>query len=343
MKTVLVTGNLGYIGPVLTEILKKNGFKVIGFDSGLFAANFLTEYSMPNTQIIKDIRDISIEDLKGIDYVIHLAGLSNDPLGDLDERLTFEINLDATVRLAKLSKQKGIERFIYASSQSIYGYSKDNSVLDENSTANPITAYAKSKYESELQLMSICDESFICTYLRPATAYGPSPNFRYDIVLNAFVTDAFFSSDVIIKSDGSPWRPLCHVEDISYAFLACLNAPVNLINNQIFNVGTRNNNYQIKEILDLVVESLNCNVIYTNEHLDSRSYIVSSEKILNTLADYYVPSKNVKSSIIEICDFLKLSGVTYDSIKSGNSTRLASLKKKISLRELGTDLRFINK
>jgi nucleoside-diphosphate-sugar epimerase len=331
MKKVMVTGNLGYIGPVLIENLKHEGFYTVGIDSGLYINNFLKEYHCPDIQILKDIREIQISDMIDIDFVIHLAGLSNDPLGSFDESLTYEINYHATVNLAKLAKSAGVKRFIYASSQSVYGLSDKDDYLTEDSITNPLTAYAKSKLMSEETIIELADSEFSCTILRPATAFGSSPNFRYDIVANGFVTDAIYQGIITVKSDGSPWRPLSHVKDISRAFLACLVAPTTIINKQIFNVGTNNNNYRVVDILDFVKQIIDADVVFTNEHIDSRSYKVSSDKILRILGDYYSPVMDLSTGIEEIRDFIVNLELEDPLLISKNSSRLISLKSQIRL------------
>jgi nucleoside-diphosphate-sugar epimerase len=338
----MITGNLGYIGPIMTKLFMSKGHFVIGLDSGLYKSCFMEEYTKPDIQLIKDIRDVNLEDLADIDYIIHLAGLSNDPLGDFDEDLTFDINYRGTIYLAKLACAAGVKRFIYASSQSVYGVSATTGEVNELSATNPITAYAKSKLLSEEALSKLSSKNFSCTSLRPATAYGSSPNFRYDIVLNALTADAHSSGVVIVKSDGTPWRPMSHVNDISKAFLACVEAPLELVENKIFNVGTSDNNYTVKDLAEEVSRAYNfCKILYTNEHLDSRSYRVSSQKILTELKGYYTPTESIQSGIKELKLF-------YERLEDGipnsgqNRIRLLTLKDLVARGLVDKKLRFTN-
>jgi nucleoside-diphosphate-sugar epimerase len=344
MKNVLITGNLGYIGPVMTKLFKEKGYFVTGLDSGLYLDCFIDDYVKPNLQLLKDIRDINIKELSGIDFIVHLAGLSNDPLGELEENLTYEINFDATIKLAELGRRAGVKRFVYASSQSVYGISNESYEVDENSLVNPITAYAKSKLKSELGLIELCNEHFNITILRPGTAYGKSPNLRYDIVLNAFVANAHDTGEIIVKSDGKPWRPMCHIEDICSAFMACIEAPIDLVKEQVFNVGRKDNNYTVKELATEVVRQfVNSKVVFTNEHTDSRSYRVSSEKILTVLKDYYHPKHNIITGVEELKEYFSQISVKTRSTKTIGSIRLERIKHLIAIGKVDSKLRFINK
>jgi nucleoside-diphosphate-sugar epimerase len=341
MKKILLTGNLGYIGSVMTDYLKKSGYTVIGVDSGLYSDCYLTNYTKPDSQLKMDIRDITLTELNDIYAIVHLAGLSNDPLGDFDENLTYEINYKASIRLATLAKTAGVKRFIYASSQSVYGISDSKEDVTEESQTNPITAYAKSKLMTEKELFKLSNPSFSCTYLRPATAYGASPNLRLDIVLNAFVADAYFKGKIIIKSDGTPWRPMSHVLDICESFKACLIAPVHLVENQTFNVGTETNNYTVRELAIKTQEVFpNAKLVFTGEHIDSRSYRVSSSKILNVLKDYYKPTKNIDFGIKELLIYFQNLNSMEDITESYKTKRLMCLKQKVDSMTLKSDLRF---
>jgi nucleoside-diphosphate-sugar epimerase len=344
MKNVLITGNLGYIGPVMTRLFKEKGYLVTGLDSGLYLDCFMDDYVKPYVQLLKDIRDINIQDLNGIDFIVHLAGLSNDPLGELEEKLTYEINFDATIRLAELGRRAGVKRFVYASSQSVYGISSESHEVDENSLVNPITAYAKSKLKSELGLLELSNDVFTTTILRPGTAYGKSPNLRYDIVLNAFVANAHSTGEIIVKSDGKPWRPMSHIEDICSAFIACIEAPLDLIKDQVFNVGTKDNNYTVKELAAEVVKQFaNSKVVFTNEHIDSRSYRVSSEKILTVLKGFYHPKHNIITGVEELKEFFNQMNVRKTQTKNYGGIRLKRIKHLISTGKIDSNLRFLNK
>ena len=250
---ILVTGNLGYVGTILTEVLNQKGYDFIGLDVGFYEDCILGEIKNANfKQIYKDIRDLEKQDVNDIDVVIHLAALSNDPLGALNEKLTFDINYQATVRLAEISKRMKVKRFIYLSSLSIYGISKVNEELDEyNSLKNPITAYAKAKWMAEKEIHDLCSDEFAVVSLRPSTVFGVSKRLRSDIVYNNLVGCAYTTNNIEIKSDGSPWRPIVHIRDLCEAIIGCIEAPVDKISNQAFNVGIKNGNYTVKEIAEI--------------------------------------------------------------------------------------------
>ena len=340
-KIVMITGNLGYIGSVMVPILAEDGYDVTGYDCGYYEDCYLVPASQPLVrQIKKDVRDCTTEDFAGIDYVIHLAGLSNDPLGDFDETLTYEINYEGTMRMARCAKEAGVKRFVYASSQSVYGISDVSRALDEEGEKNPITAYAKTKWKCECELRELCTDDFIITYLRPATAYGASPNLRCDIVFNAFVAYAFTSKMIEIKSDGTPWRPMSHIRDISAAFAAVLKAPAELVKNQSFNVGTKDNNYVVKQLAEAAQGAVpGCGLTFTGEHTDPRSYRVSADKILTVLKDYYMPQWNIEKGgkeLMEYYESIRFDRETFDSYKCN---RLKCLKKRIQEGAINENLR----
>ena len=255
---VLVTGHLGYIGSVLTPMLIRRGHLVVGLDSDLFGACTFG----PMDRIVavpalrKDIRDATEEDLQGFDAIMHLAALSNDPLGDINPDLTYEINHRASVRLAEIARRVGVGRFIFSSSCSNYGASGCEALLDESAELNPITAYGQSKVYVERDVSALADDSFSPVFLRNATAYGLSPRLRFDIVVNNLTAWATTTGEVRLKSDGSAWRPLVHVEDICRAFLAALEAPRELVHNEAFNVGRSEENYQIRDVAQIVQETV---------------------------------------------------------------------------------------
>lgn len=344
--TIMLTGNLGYIGSTMAPyLIDEKGYDVIGYDIGYYEDCYLKLSSQKLVkQIKKDVRDCTPLDFKGVDCVIHLAGLSNDPLGDFDESLTYAINYEGTMKMARCAKEAGVKRFIYASSQSVYGVSDTSFAADEESPKNPITAYAKTKWMCEGDLKELCDDSFIVTILRPATAYGASPNMRCDIVFNGFVGYAYTNKLIEIKSDGAPVRPMSHIRDISNAFCAVLEAPVNLVKGEVFNIGKKDNNYTVKELAKIAQSSVpGCELTFTGEHTDPRSYRVSSEKILTVLKDYYKPEWNIEKAGKELMDFYEEVHFDKETFHSWKVTRLKCLKKRIADGTMDDELRVIEK
>lgn len=341
MQTIMVTGNLGYIGSTMVPILTDSGYEVVGYDVGYYEDCYLCLAPQKlKKQIKKDLRDVTMEDLEGVECVLHLAGLSNDPLGELNPTLTEEINFKATIRLAECAKAAGIKRFIYTSSQSIYGISDTSREVDEEGEKNPLTSYARTKWKSECELRTMCTDDFLITYLRPATAYGASPNLRTDIVFNQFVAYAYTNKLIEIKSDGSPWRPMTHIRDIAAAFMACLEAPDELIKNQAFNVGTADNNFTVRQLAEAAQQCVKgTELTFTGEHTDSRSYRVSSNKILTILKDYYKPQGDTQKGADELMKFYQSVDFDHETFNSYKCTRLKCLKKRISEGTLDGELR----
>ncbi len=342
-QTILVTGNLGYIGSTMVPMLTGSGYDVIGYDVGYYeGCDLVPQRQRPIRQIKKDLRDVEAEDLANADAVIHLAGLSNDPLGEFDPSLTEAINHMATLRLAECAKKAGVKRFLYTSSQSIYGVSDTSKEVDEEGQKNPVTIYARTKWQSECDLRSLCDERFTIAYLRPATAYGASPNLRTDIVLNQFVAYAFVNRRIQIKSDGTPWRPMSHIRDIAAAFLACLEAPAELIQNQSFNVGTSDNNYTVRQLAEAAQKCVEgTEMTFTGEHTDPRSYRVSSQKILTVLKDYYKPKWNILAGADELMHFYRQIGFSQEIFGGEKTVRLKCLMKRIQDGTLDENLRAV--
>ena len=279
---VLVTGTDGYIGVLLGSVLLARGHEVVGLDTGFYRDGWLYHYhpvSFPSS-LNKDLRHITEEDLQGFEAVVHLAELSNDPLGALNPDMTYRINHIGTVELAQKCKKVGIHRFVYSSSCSVYGVASGTSVKTEDSAPQPQTAYAQCKVLVEHDLAAMADADFSPTFLRNATAYGPSPRMRFDLVLNNLAGLAWTTREIRMTSDGTPWRPLAHVLDICTAFACALEAPREVVHKQIFNVGDTEANYQVKDIAQIVSETFpGCELVLGTSDGDNRSYRVSFEKI----------------------------------------------------------------
>ena len=341
---VLVTGNNGYIGTVLTEELIKKDYEVVGFDTDYFYDCNLIEPTYKITKHIKkDIRNISEEELNDIDIVIHLAGLANDPLGEFDPKLTDDINYSSTVRLANLSKKKGVKRFIYASSQSMYGISDDQNELDEDSSKkNPVTAYARTKWEAEKAIKELSDKNFIVIMFRPSTVFGASARLRCDIVYNSLVACAFTTGKIEILSDGSPWRPVIHVKDLCNAFIAGIEAPKELVAKQSFNVGIRNGNFTVKDLAEAAQKVVpGSELVFLNEHTDPRTYKVSFNKILTELVDYYKPEWSLERGGQELVSLFKEINFSEEDFRNEKVNRLKKLEKLIADQKINNRLEWI--
>jgi nucleoside-diphosphate-sugar epimerase len=279
---ILVTGTDGYIGSLLAPLLLERGHEVVGLDTGFYRNGWLYNNHVTQSpmRINKDIRHITAHDLAGFDAVAHLAELSNDPLGQLNPEITFEINHQGSLKLARLAKEVGISRFVYTSSCSVYGVGGAEGYKTEESEPNPQTAYAQCKVLVERDLTALADDNFSPTFLRNATAYGPSPRMRFDIVLNNLAGLAWTTREIKMTSDGTPWRPLVHVLDICDAIACTLEAPREAVHNQIFNVGDTAENYQVREIAQIVAETFpGCELTFGSSDGDNRSYRVSFDKI----------------------------------------------------------------
>jgi nucleoside-diphosphate-sugar epimerase len=332
---ILVTGNLGYVGSVLVPLLQSKGHEVVGFDIGYFKDCLLSSVQNNFKQITKDIRDVDASDLTGIDAVIHLAGLSNDPLGELVPGLTEEINLRGAIKLASYSKEVGVKRFIYSSSQSMYGVSNTSNELDEDlSNKNPVTAYAKTKWEAELQLKTLQSDSFTVCCFRPSTVFGVSPRLRCDIVFNNLVACAYTTKKIEIKSDGTPWRPVVHVLDVCSAFIAGLDAPKEIVAGRAFNVGIQNGNFNVRQLAEAAQRAVpGSQLVFTGEHgNDSRTYKVSFNRILNELKDYFTPSWDLDRGAAELVNYFKEIDFNEKDFRGWKTTRLMQINR---LRQQG--------
>jgi len=338
---VLLTGHRGYIGAVMTPMLLDAGHDVIGYDADLYRrCTFAAGGELVDVPSIeKDVRDIEAADLGGIDAVIHLAALSNDPLSDLNPDLTFAVNHRASVRIAELAKQVGVKRFLFASSCSNYGKSGD-AMIDETGELNPVTAYGQSKVWVERDVAPMADANFCPVFLRPATAYGVSPRLRFDIVLNNLVAWGMTKKVILLKSDGTPLRPIAHIEDISRAFIAALEAPAELVCGQAFNVGVTTHNYRIREIAEIVAEVVPGASIEldANAGPDNRSYKVNFNKIATTMPAFQ-PQWDARKGAEQLFQAYNRSGVTLDEFEGPRYNRIAHIRKLLADGVLDGELR----
>ncbi len=325
---VLLTGHDGYIGQVLLPMLLDRRHRVTGLDSFLYEdCGFSTEEAAPGAALRKDIREVELEDLQGFDAVLHLAGISNDPLGDLEPAATYAINHRASVRLARLAQQAGVPRYIFSSSCSNYGAAGDD-FLDETAAFHPVTPYAQSKVWVERDVAKLADDSFSPTFLRSATAFGVSARLRADLVVNNLVGYAYTTGDVLIKSDGMPWRPLVHIEDIARAFVAVLEAPRDLVHNEAFNVGMTSENYRVRDVADMVAEIVpSSRVTYAGDASpDARNYRVDCGKIRTRLPAFQ-PRWTVRQGIEQVYEAFCQHGTSAEEFLSSQFIRLERIRE----------------
>lgn len=338
---VLITGHEGYIGAVMAPMFRDEGIDVTGLDSGLFADCDFGSQPSGIPGIRKDLRDVSESDLEGFDAIVHLAAISNDPLGNLNPDCTYAINHRASVRLAELAKKVGVERFLYSSSCSVYGAASPDDVLDESAAFSPVTPYAESKVRVEADLAPMASDDFCPVYLRNATVYGVSPRLRGDLVVNNLVGWAMTTGQVLLKSDGSPWRPLVHVEDVCRAFLAALRAPRDVVHNQAFNVGRSGETFRIIEVAEMVAEAVEASAVEIADGAgpDPRCYRVNFEKIESSLPGYD-PSWTVAKGVVQLREAYTANGLTQHDLEGSRFLRIARIQELLDSKRLDDDLRF---
>ncbi|MFZ1721460.1 MAG: SDR family oxidoreductase [Microgenomates group bacterium] len=331
---ILITGSNGYIGSVLSQQLLAAQYDVVGVDTGFYreGALYNPQFLYPKT-ITKDIRLITVEDLEGVDVVVHLAELSNDPLGENNPEVTFEINHLGSVALAKTAKKAGVKRFVYTSSCSVYGEATEP-IVDENSKPNPQTAYAKCKILVEHDVAELADANFCPVFLRNATVYGASPNIRFDLVVNNLSGLAWTLKKIVMTSDGTPWRPLVHIQDVCQAIRCVIEAPTESVIGETFNVGQNSGNYQIKEVAAIIADTFpGCELTLGSSDGDTRSYKVNFDKIHAALPSYQC-KWDVKKGAEELKRIFEYIQMSEDIFKYRPYTRLKQLKHLISTNQL---------
>jgi nucleoside-diphosphate-sugar epimerase len=334
---ILVTGTEGYLGSLLPPLLIERGHEVIGVDTGFYKGGWLYNGTEVTAKTLnKDIRKITPEDLQGVEAIVHMAELSNDPTGQLSPNITYDINHKGSVRLAKLAKEAGVRRFVYMSSCSVYGVATEGDVTEE-SPVNPQTAYAECKTLVERDVKPLADHDFSPTFMRNATAFGASPRMRFDIVLNNLAGLAWTSQEIKMTSDGTPWRPLVHALDIGKAIVCALEAPRDIIHNQVFNVGDTANNYRVKEIAETIAAVFRgCALTFGKNGSDNRSYRVSFEKI-NTQLPGFKCDWNANRGAKQLFDIFNQIDMNEDTFTSRGFTRLKQLEYLIRTKQIDKD------
>jgi nucleoside-diphosphate-sugar epimerase len=335
---VLVTGTEGYLGCLVAPLLMERGHEVTGVDTGFYKVGWLYNGTEKTAKTLtKDIRQITVEDLQGMDAIVHMAELSNDPTGQLSPNITYDINHKGSVRLAELAKQAGVRRFVYMSSCSVYGVATGDEATTEEAPVNPQTAYAECKTLVERDVKQMADDGFSPTFMRNATAFGASPRMRFDIVLNNLAGLAWTTKEIKMTSDGTPWRPLVHALDIGKSIACAIEAPRDIVHNQVFNVGDTANNYRVKEIAEIIAEIfVGCELSFGQNGADNRSYLVSFEKI-NTQLPGFKCDWDARRGAQQLYDLFKKIDMTKEVFESRGFTRLKQLEYLIRTQQIDKD------